>query len=269
MKIFFSGGLPKSGSNMIKNVLSQNEKISIHPYSPIVDSLSTIKSTLFNQEALKNRNIGSFEECIKQFFNQGMVGWGKGLNKKASIYIDDNRNWLANLEDLKNIFNGKMIVFIKDLKSIINSFEYISLNKIDYDINFPSDFYQYQPNNKQLQRVVKFFNMHYIKNPLTGIHRIIEEKNSNNFHFIKYEDFVSNPEKELKNIYKFLNTKYFQHDLDNIKILYNTPLSHIPYGNVRNFKKIEQLNTKNLLNKETIMYIETNFKWFYDHFYKV
>jgi hypothetical protein len=26
---------------------------------------------------------------------------------------------------------------------------------------------------------------------------------------------------------------------------------------------------KNLLNKETIMYIETNFKWFYDYFYKI
>tara|TARA_R110000868_G_scaffold62442_1_gene188655 strand:+ start:176 stop:940 length:765 start_codon:yes stop_codon:yes gene_type:complete len=254
---------------MIKNVLSQNDKISIYPYSPFAESLSTIKSTLFNQEELKNRNIGSFEECIKQFFNQGMVGWAKGLNKKASVYIDDSRYWLGNLEDLENIFNGKMIVFIKDLKSIINSLEYIYLNKIDYKTNFTNDFYQYQPNNKQLQRVIKFFDMDFIKIPLTGIHRIIEEKNKDNFLFTKYENLVLNPEKELRNIYKFLNMKYSQHDFNNIKVFYNTPLSNIPYGAVRNFNKIEKLNTKNLLNKETIMYIETNFKWFYDHFYKV
>jgi hypothetical protein len=220
MKVFFSGGLPKSGSNMIKNVLSQNEKISIHPYSPIVDSLSTIKSTLFNQEILKN------------------------------------------------IFNGKMIVFIKDLKSIINSLEYIYINKIDYNTSFTNNFYQYHPNNKQLQRIIKFFDLDFLKIPLTGIHRIIEEKNKDNFYFTKYENFVLNPEKELKNIYKFLNIKYYMHDFNNIEVVYETPLSHIPYGNVRNFKKIENLNTKNLLNKETLMYIETNFKWFYDYFYK-
>lgn len=62
--------------------------------------------------------------------------------------------------------------------------------------------------------------------------------------------------------------KYYTHNLNDIEVSYNTPLSNIPYGNVRNFKKIKQLNTKNLLNKETIMYIETNFKWFYDYFYK-
>jgi len=269
MKIFFSGGLPKSGSNMIKNVLSQNEKISIYPYSPIIDSLSTMKSTFFNQEAARNRNIDSFEECIKSFLKEGLAGWSKVLNKKASVYIDDNRNWLGNLEDLENIFNGKMIVFIKDLKSIINSLEYIYLNKIDYNTNFTNNFYQYQPNNKQLQRVIKFFDLDFMKIPLTGIHRIIEEKNKDNFYFTKYENLILNPEKELRNIYKFLNMKYSQHDLNNIEVSYDTPLSHIPYGNVRNFKKIEQLNKKNLLNKETIMYIETNFKWFYDHFYKV
>jgi sulfotransferase len=269
MKVFFSGGLPKSGSNMIKNVLSQNKKIAIHPYSPIVDSLNIIKSTLFNQETLRNKKKDSFEECIKQFFNQGMVGWANGLNKKASVYIDDNRNWLGNLQDLENIFNGKMIVFIKDLKSIINSLEYIYINKIDYNTSFTSDFYQYQPNNKQLQRVIKFFNGEGMKITLNGIHRIIEEKNKNNFYFIKYENFVSNPNKELKNIYKFLNIPYFKHDLNNIKISFDTPLSHIPWGNVRHFNNIKKLNTKNILNKESIMYIETNFKWFYDFFYKI
>ena len=63
--------------------------------------------------------------------------------------------------------------------------------------------------------------------------------------------------------------KYHTHNFNDIEVFYDTPLSHIPYGNVRNFKKIEQLNTKNLLNKETIVYIETNFKWFYDRFYKL
>jgi len=186
MKVFFSGGLPKSGSNMIKNVLSQNKKIAIHPYSPIVDSLNIIKSTLFNQETLRNRKKDSFEECIKQFFNHGMVGWANGLNKKASVYIDDNRNWLGNLQDLENIFNGKMIVFIKDLKSIINSLEYIYKNKVDYNTIFTNDFYQYQPNNKQLQRVIKFFNGEGMKITLNGIHRIIEEKNKNNYFCMKY-----------------------------------------------------------------------------------
>ena len=269
MKIFFSGGLPKSGSNMIKNVLSENDKISICNYSSIGDALGTIKHCLFDYEKQKNRKITIFEESIKNFLKEGLNGWAKGFNPQSSVYIDDNRYWLGNLEDLQNIFNGKMIVFIRDIKSIINSFENIHLNKVDYTReNIPETFYEYFPYNKQLQRIMKYLNKDAIKIPLNGIHRIIEEKNKDNFYFIKYEDFVSNPNEELKNIYKFLDMPYFKHDLNNIKMSFDPPLCHLPWGDIRHFNSIEKLNTKNILNKESIMYIETNFKWFYNFFYK-
>jgi hypothetical protein len=162
-----------------------------------------------------------------------------------------------------------MIIFIKDLKSIVNSLENIYINKVDYSKTFSDTFYQYLPYNKQLQRVIKFFDVDFLKIPLTGINRIIEEKNIKNYHFVCYEKFVENPKLELKKIYDFLNEKYFKHDLDNINISYDYPLSHIPYGKVRHFKKVEkQIDNKNNLNKESINYIETNFKWFYDYFYK-
>ena len=117
---------------MIKNILSQNNKITIYPYSPFVDVINNIKSDLFIKETVKNRNVETFEQCVKTFLNQGLSGWAQGLNKKASIYIDDNRNWLGNLENIENIFEGKMIIFIKDLKSIINSLENIYITKVDY-----------------------------------------------------------------------------------------------------------------------------------------
>jgi len=270
MKLFFSGGLPKSGSNMIKNILSQNKKISIYPYSPFADVINNIKSELFFKESVKNRDVETFEQCLKTFLNQGLTGWASCLNKKTSVYIDDNRKWLSNLENLENIFEGKMIIFIKDLKSIINSLENIYINKIDYSKSFEDNFYQYHPYNKQLQRVIKFFDMDFLKITLTGINRIIEEKNIKNYHFICYEKFIEDPKLELKKIYNFLNEKYFKHDLDNINVNYPCPLSHIPYGKVRHFNKVEKkLNTKNILNKESIHYIETQFKWFYDYFYKL
>jgi hypothetical protein len=269
MKLFFSGGLPKSGSNMIKNILSQNNKIAIYPYSPFVEVINNIKSDLFIKEIVKNRNVETFEQCVKTFLNQGLIGWAQGLNKEAVIYIDDNRNWLGNLENIENIFEGKMIIFIKDLKSIINSLENIYINKVDYSKTFSDNFYQYLPYNKQLQRVIKFFDVDFLKIPLIGINRIIEEKNIKNYHFTCYEHFIANPELELKKIYNFLNEKYFKHDLDNINISYDYPLNHIPYGKVRHFKKVEkQIDNKNNLDKESINYIETNFKWFYDYFYK-
>ena len=254
---------------MIKNILSQNNKIAIYPYSPFVDVINNIKFDLFHKETINNRNIDTFETCIKNLLNNGLIGWSKGLNKKASVYIDDNRKWLENLENLENIFNGKMIIFIKDLKSIINSLEYIYLNKIDYNQVFPENFYQHYPYNKQLQRVIGFFNLDYLKNPLIGINRIIEEKNIKNYHFVCYENFITNPEFELNKIYSFLNEKNFLHNLKNIKVSYRYPLIHIPYGKVRHFNKIKKkINKKNILNEESISYIETQFKWFYDYFYK-
>ena len=255
---------------MIKNILSQNNKIAIYPYSSFVDVINNIKSDLFIKETVKNRNVKTFERCVKTFLNKGLMGWAQGLNKEATIYIDDNRNWLGNLENIENIFKGKMIIFIKDLKSIINSLENIYINKVDYNKTFSDNFYQYHPYNKQLQRVIKFFDVDFLKIPLTGINRIIEEKNIKNYHFICYEKFIENPKLELKKIYDFLNEKYFKHDLDNINISYDYPLNHIPYGKVRHFKKVEkQIDNKNNLNKECINYIETNFKWFYDYFYKI
>jgi hypothetical protein len=270
MKLFFCGGLPKSGSNMIKNILSQNEKISIYPYSPFVDIINNIKLDLFIKESAANRKIEIFENCVKSFLNQGLIGWGYGLNKKTKIYIDDNRKWLNNLENLENIFNGKMIIFIRDLKNIISSLENIYTNRVEYNRIFKDDFYQYFPYNKQLQRVIKFFETDFLKLPLLGINRIIEEKNKKNFYFLCYENFILNPELELKKIYNFLNLSHFDHDLKKINVFYNYPLDHLPYGEVNHFKKIKKnFNKKNNLNKESINYIETQFKWFYDYFYKL
>ena len=131
---------------MIKNILSQNNKIAIYPYSPFVDVINNIKSDLFIKETVKNRNVETFEKCVKTFLNQGLIGWAQGLNKEAAIYIDDNRNWLGNLENIENIFEGKMIIFIKDLKSIVNSLENIYINKVDYNKTFSDNFYQYLQN---------------------------------------------------------------------------------------------------------------------------
>jgi sulfotransferase len=87
--------------------------------------------------------------------------------------------------------------------------------------------------------------------------------------FIKYEDLVKNPTKELTRIYNYLELPYFNHDFENIEqITQEDDAVYGIYGDHSIRKRLAPLPTDyaEILGSSACNWIKNNYRWFYDEF---
>jgi sulfotransferase len=87
--------------------------------------------------------------------------------------------------------------------------------------------------------------------------------------FVKFEDFTSNPKKEMQRIYNYLELPYFEHDFNNVEqITQEDDEVYGVYGDHTIKSKIEplKLDYKEVLGVPACNWIKQKHQWFYDQF---
>ena len=106
--------------------------------------------------------------------------------------------------------------------------------------------------------------------PINFLMNAIETGYAENILFIKYEELVKNPEKEIKRVYEFFGADFYpEHDFKNI-----TQLTHENdtifgiYGDhqLRGELKALPKDYEKVLGKTVSDNIKKSYKWFYDYF---
>ena len=99
--------------------------------------------------------------------------------------------------------------------------------------------------------------------------QMFKEGISQNVLFVKFEDFTSNPKKEMERIYKYLELPYFEHDFNNVEqITQEDDEVYGIYGDHTIKSKIEPVKNdyKEILGVSASNWIKSNYQWFYDQF---
>jgi sulfotransferase len=101
------------------------------------------------------------------------------------------------------------------------------------------------------------------------LYQIFKEGNNQKMLFVKFEDFSSNPKKEMERIYNYLELPYYEHDFNNVQqITQEDDSVYGIYGDHKIKSKIEPLKPdyKDILGVNPCNWIKSNYKWFYDQF---
>lgn len=204
---YFISGLPRSGSTLLSAILRQNPEFYADIASPVealtsnsIDILTSSESNLIaTEERRKNLMYGIFE------------GYYKHLEKP--IVFDSSRGWTKRTNFLKSLFPyTKILCLVRDIVSILNSFEVIS-SKNPFHTKTLSEH-----RDNVFARCDDLMNKN--KGIVAGPWISLQEGyalNSEMIHLIEYENLCKNPEKTMKDIYKFLELPYYSHDFDNIE----------------------------------------------------
>jgi len=263
-------GLARSGSTLLLYLLDQNPIFEIGPDSEVSNLLN------WNKEFIE-QNIHHFQlphekvsDCFIDFCKKGTEAWINQICPQDKIFIDKSRHWIKNLDYNFKLFpEMKIIILIRDLRGVVNSFEKIHNNSlftnkqnIQKDVRF----------DLQMQRVDHIFNLPYIKDAVFALKELIDIPKSyrNKILFCRYEDLISNTKNELEKIYEFLNLPNYHHDLDNIKqgVYFDNPYQ--PYGchKIQN-KILENFDVNNFSElREDIQEIILNENhWYYKKYY--
>jgi sulfotransferase len=90
-----------------------------------------------------------------------------------------------------------------------------------------------------------------------------------NMLFIKFEDFNSNPEKEIKKVYEYLEIPYFKHDFNNVEQLtHENDVIHGIFGDHKIQPQVKPVKNDflEILGKEQSNRLKTHYAWYFERF---
>lgn len=213
--IHFCGGLPRSGSTLLMNLLQQNPRI-------FTTGTCALYEILHEKILVKGRYSESFQAMSVDQADRAMYGlihgatkgWFEALTDKP-IVITKRHGWSG----LFHLFpKSKFICLVRDLRDVVESFERV--NEKTLALHTYNNSNAMIPSMHIHEKYKHYFNEanSFSINLQTEVPRMMEvfKKTPNRVMFIRYEDLTKDPIYIIGKLYKFLNEDWFQHDFDKI-----------------------------------------------------
>lgn len=268
--LHFCSGLPRTGSTVLMNILQQNPDIFTTGTCALPGLLKdhVLTASRF-REQFQAMSTDQADKAMSGFVYGGVKGWFEGLTLKP-VVISKNRMW----PELLHLFpNSKVIVCVRDLRDIVESFDRVN-SKIKALHTFGESGVLYPALSEKekydyhFKEVNAFSASLYIELP-----RLMDRflNNNKNIKFIRYEDFLKEPYTILNSINNFLQVNSFNYDLKNISQseLYEHDNAYFRERTDHKVKKVmvEWKEPKRVLSNNFHNSIIENHKWFYEGFY--
>jgi sulfotransferase len=214
---YFLAGFPRTGNTLLSALLNQNPDIYSSPLSPI-------SSYLWEFEKINNQTEVS--EFVKidhalHLGNQIIKQYYQNINKP--IIIDREKSWATptNIGLIKKYITStpKIIWTYRPILEILASIIKILPEHSYVDRGMENDGWFYKTylskNDNRCDYLMRPYGQ--IDRSLLGHNEVLNKKNSQMFYLINYNDLVTNPNKILTELYKFLELPNYKHDFNNIK----------------------------------------------------
>lgn len=268
--LHFCGGLPRTGSTVLMNILQQNPEV-------FTTSTDTFPHILNEQILIKSRYTESFqamscEQADNAIYGMALGatrGWYEGLTSKP-IVISKSRQWGG----LHHLFPAsKILVTVRDLRDIIESFDKVNAN-IKALHTFSDDHTLYASMSEEEKLHYHFKEANAFSSTLRHeIPKYIDlfKRQPGRVKFIRYEDLLKEPEYMLRRIYEFLEIEPYTHNLKGIN-----QSSMFEHDNAYFREKTDHHTKPSLLPwKEPVRVLPPKFhdqviknnNWFYKSFY--
>ena len=219
-KFYFMAGLPRAGSTLLSTLLNQNPRFYSGPSSPVLGAMFATHDNFQGNELYTgypkpnqvNEIVGS---VIRHWYS----------DVEQEVIFDKNRAWCARVPFIEGYIGqeAKIIVPVRRVDEILTSLLTMvhrntfvegqpRINFVDEQLvkaNIPIT-----DHNRCEYLLVAQGGIVY--ESLNATKMGVDEGHSDKFHYVDYNDLVTDPQKELNNIYEFLGEEPFEHTFDNL-----------------------------------------------------
>jgi hypothetical protein len=207
-KLIFLISQPRSGSSMLQQLLLQNEKISSSPESwQMIQLVYTFKlqenkvgynpkQASINFNRFLDEQPGGLKNFKSLIRNTSLTLY-KDRTQDSNYFLDKTPRYYHIIDELKELFpNAKFIFLTRNPLAVFASI-------LDY--NFKGNYCSFL-NSEDRQHDL-----------LMAPQRIGEAIQNTNF-YVRYEDIIENPQRELKRIFEFLEIEMEKGDISAYKL---------------------------------------------------
>lgn len=238
---YFICGLPRSGSTLLSGILKQNPNIYASMSSTLYGLFCEIQ---FNKV---NDAISTTEEQAANIYKNTIDAYYGNVDRQ--IVFDTNRGWPRFIGILPRLFPyTKLIVCLRDIPSIINSFEYFYLNK-----NIVPNYVTLDGCENPWVRFEEWY-QGMIREPYENCEYIyFSEELRKNCIFIDYDNLITNPSAVITNLYQQLNLTSFNHNFNNVEHSFDHIDNPVGNNNLHKvYKKVSKTPTKWILPRGVV-----------------
>jgi sulfotransferase len=267
-KIFFNSSLPRAGSTLFQNLISDNPNFYCTPTSGLADLILNSKNTYNHSQAILAQDKEQMEKAFLGFCRAGMQGYFNNLTDKPYV-LEKSRDWGVNY-GLLNMINPepKIVCMVRDLRSIYASMEK-NFRKNPHKENHIQNAPQLVGTTLR-KRIDIWANGVPVGVSIDRLRDIIDQKIDKKILFIRYEDLMSNPENEIKRFYDYIGLPYYQeHQFENVtQHTHENDTIHGIYGDHTLRPKFERKpdDFEEVLGYQNCIDIKNTYQWFYDYF---
>lgn len=210
-EIFFINGMPRSGSTLLCNILAQNPDFHVTPTSGLSDIIYDI-----NMMWQQNPSIKASETPEKQLKIIKDLFQSYHSDTDRPIVFNKSRGWtpLIELVELSLDRPIKILTTTRKITCILASLEKLYRNELK-TLNSPMirtpdmNILQGRINNWTSQNGLVGGTFNNIQDACARGHK-------DKIYLVDYDKLTANPEAMMKNVYKFLDKPYYEHDFNNI-----------------------------------------------------
>lgn len=267
MKIIFNTSMPRSGSELFQVIAHQNPSIYASSTSPLLEYQFAARGN-YNLPEVKSQNPQLMQNAFLNMCASMAEGYYKAITDRP-IILDKNRGWSHYYEWVEQWNpNPKMICLVRDLRSILCSFEKIFRNN-RFSPEGPDNPSQIK-NMTVFERFDYWLNTQPIGLALKRTQDLFQRKINDRILFIRYEDLCNNSYDVMNDFYDYIEIDRFNHDFSNINKEVEENDSYFGiFGNHSVNKKIKKCDPKDwidIIPKKLEDYIINNYNWYFKKF---
>jgi sulfotransferase len=237
-KLCFLSGLPRTGSTLLGSILNQNLFFHFEQTSPLCRILWSLKQCFDNKVSGANTEFfASYrtKKDIEHLFWSVVNSYYKNANsdyifdKHISWTIEANYKMITDFLDV----NPKIIVTTRNFEDVVKSFVQIYLKNGLTQNYAENDLLNLNNASRGI-----------LLRPVAGIIWVQFNKNKS-YHIVDYDNLISNPQKEIIDIYNFLSLPIYEHNYDNINCNF---LENNDFYSLKNVVEVRNKISKRKLN---------------------
>lgn len=248
--IFFIGGLPRSGSTLLMNLLAQNKDVFCTPTSGLHQILCNIKSSWNNVvEHRADKNAGHEDNLLRVLKNV----FYSYHNTDKNIIFDKSRGWGHSIEMIEKMIGKrvKIVAPVRNIPEVLASFESL-YRKGSYKFDAPGLIPQSMNTEGRAMHWASI--QGEVGLAYTILRDAFQRGLGDRYLLIDYDYFTHNPEHTMNTIWDFLEKPRFNHDFKNIESLICEDDSVYNYVDLHKIKSRiipSKSNAKNILGEKT------------------
>lgn len=266
-KIFFQSSLPRVGSTVFQNILSQDPRFYASSTSGLLELIYAARHNYTESPEFKAQDAELMKKAFMGFCREGIFGYYNGITDKRYV-IDKSRGHFAHYGFINSFYpNPKIICLVRHLPDIIASMEKIF--RANQHKSSPLVNHATMQGTTTPKRVDIWFNSPPVGIAVERLAEAIRQGIDKKMLFVKYESLCLRPEDEMKRVYNYLEIEPHPLNFDNIP--QTTKEDDAVYGfsdlhTIRPTLEMRQSDAKSVLGKDVYDWIMNTYKWYNDYF---